>query len=317
MNKLKRAVIKEELVELTGNYKSALILNQFIYWIERMKDTDKYIQEEKERSLKSGIKCDLQLSCGWIYKSVKELNEELMLDASIPTLRKYIKELVAKGYINERRNPIHKWDKTLQYRVDLIKVQMDLMKLGYVLEGYPLLAKSTSTGQEEVKDQEEVKENEPKAEDKEEKKKAPADAEDLNNFNNNTSYTDIISDNANYIPKKDEIKQENISNDTKNEAIELINKSCVAIKKTDLNIAKEEFTDIEKLKKALTLCENKEQNGIKALRLAYRNLDRQTLGEDNKQAYNGNKKGFNAYEGSYVNDNDLDDRIKAYMNSKF
>lgn len=317
MNKLKRAVIKEELVELTGNYKSALILNQFIYWIERMKDTDKYIQEEKERSLKSGIKCDLQLSCGWIYKSVKELNEELMLDASIPTLRKYIKELVAKGYINERRNPVHKWDKTLQYRVDLIKVQMDLMKLGYVLEGYPLLAKITSTGQEEVKDQEEVKENEPKAEGKEKKKKSPANAEDLNNFNNNISYTDIISDNLNYIPKKDEIKQENISNDTKNEAIELINKSCVAIKKTDLNIAKEEFTDIEKLKKALDVCEGKEQNGIKALRLAYRNLDRQTIGEDNKQAYNGNKKGFNAYEGSYVNDNDLDDRIKAYMNSKF
>ena len=43
MKKLKRAVIKEELVELTGDFRPALILNQFIYWIERMYDADKYI----------------------------------------------------------------------------------------------------------------------------------------------------------------------------------------------------------------------------------------------------------------------------------
>ena len=52
MKKLKRAVIKEELVELTGDFRPALILNQFIYGIERMYDTDKYILEEKERALK-------------------------------------------------------------------------------------------------------------------------------------------------------------------------------------------------------------------------------------------------------------------------
>ena len=31
MTKLKRVVIKQELVELTGDYRAALILNQFIY----------------------------------------------------------------------------------------------------------------------------------------------------------------------------------------------------------------------------------------------------------------------------------------------
>ena len=45
MTKLKRVVIKQELVELTGDYRAALILNQFIYWTERMRDTDKYIRE--------------------------------------------------------------------------------------------------------------------------------------------------------------------------------------------------------------------------------------------------------------------------------
>ena len=47
MKPLKRVVIKEELVELTGDFRPALILNQFIYWIEKMYDTDKYILEEK------------------------------------------------------------------------------------------------------------------------------------------------------------------------------------------------------------------------------------------------------------------------------
>ena len=39
--KLKRVVIKEELFALTGDFKEAIILNQFIYWSERIRDFDK------------------------------------------------------------------------------------------------------------------------------------------------------------------------------------------------------------------------------------------------------------------------------------
>lgn len=49
-NKLKRVVIKEELVALTGDAISALVLNQFIYWSERRHDFDKFIKEERERN---------------------------------------------------------------------------------------------------------------------------------------------------------------------------------------------------------------------------------------------------------------------------
>ena len=55
MKKLKRAVIKEELVELTGDFRPALILNQFIYWIERMYDTDKYILEEFAKDVETDL----------------------------------------------------------------------------------------------------------------------------------------------------------------------------------------------------------------------------------------------------------------------
>lgn len=45
MRKLKRAVIKEELVELTGDFKEAVVLNQLIFWSERVKDSDQFIHE--------------------------------------------------------------------------------------------------------------------------------------------------------------------------------------------------------------------------------------------------------------------------------
>jgi hypothetical protein len=139
MKPLKRVVIKEELVALTGDFRPAIILNQFIYWIERMKDTDRYILEEKERALKEQLEVSMDESNGWIYKTAEELNEELMVGMSKATIGKYINQLVEAGYLSKRNNPKYKWDKTLQYRVDLVKVQKDLAKLGYALEGYKLL----------------------------------------------------------------------------------------------------------------------------------------------------------------------------------
>lgn len=139
MTKLKRVVIKQELVELTGDYRAALILNQFIYWTERMRDTDKYIREEKEGAIKEDISVDISESNGWIYKSAEELNDELMVGMSKPTIRKYIKQLIEQGYIHERQNPKYKWDKKTQYRLNLYNIQLDLAKLGYALEGYSLL----------------------------------------------------------------------------------------------------------------------------------------------------------------------------------
>ena len=139
MKKLKRVVIKEELVELTGDYRPAIILNQMLYWTERMFDTDNYIREEKTRALNNDTEINIMESKGWIYKTAEDLNDELMVGMSTPTIRKYIKQLVEKGYLIQRKNPKYKWDKTLQYRVDLYKIQLDLGKLGYALEGYRLL----------------------------------------------------------------------------------------------------------------------------------------------------------------------------------
>jgi hypothetical protein len=137
MEKLKRVIIKEELVILTGNFKSAILLNQMIYWSERVNDFDKFIEEEAERTIKDGKTLEIEPSNGWIYKTSEELSEETMIGLSASNMRKYLKELISNGWLDERTNPVHKWDRTMQYRVNIVKIQKDLLELGYNLEGYP------------------------------------------------------------------------------------------------------------------------------------------------------------------------------------
>ncbi len=151
MQKLKRVVIKEELLALTGDFRLAIVLNQLMYWSERVNDFDKFIKEEKERlkitnDQESGKIIEYQN--GWIWKKAEELVSECMLltlnnkgeskNVSDVTMRSYIKTLVENGWVFERNNPNpkYKFDKTKQYRVNLKKINDDLKKLGYTLQGY-------------------------------------------------------------------------------------------------------------------------------------------------------------------------------------
>ena len=218
MEKLKRVVIKEELVELTGDYRPAIILNQMLYWTERMFDTDNYIREEKTRALNNDTEINIMESKGWIYKTAEDLNEELMVGMSTPTIRKYIKQLVEKGYLVQRKNPKYKWDKTMQYRVDLYKIQLDLGKLGYALEGYRLLPNIQI-----VEEVEEIEESENIEVDKN-KKDLPVGA-DKPNENQNIKVNNSIPQNK----EKDSSKSEknhfgnNYQNNTNNLDEENIN----------------------------------------------------------------------------------------------
>ena len=136
--RLKRAVIKEELVALTGDFVEAIILNQMIYWTERVRDLDKFLEEERRRCSMDGGTCGVPNQNGWIYKTAADLNDETMLGKSNQTIGRVMDSLVKKGYLEERNNPDHKWDRTKQFRVDFIKIQKDLNSLNYSLEGYPL-----------------------------------------------------------------------------------------------------------------------------------------------------------------------------------
>lgn len=138
MQKLKRVVIKEELVALTGSIEGAIILNQMLYWSERVRDFDQFIQEENTRAEKEGIPTS-ELISGWIYKSADELNIETMKFKSARSIGRTLDMLVEKGYLSRRNNPKYNWDRTYQYRVNLTAIQSGLNELGFALEGYKAL----------------------------------------------------------------------------------------------------------------------------------------------------------------------------------
>jgi anti-sigma28 factor (negative regulator of flagellin synthesis) len=137
MENLKRVVIKEELVKLTGDFKKAVVLNQMIYWSQRVRDFDKFIIEEKNRAEMYGTEAsNKELTNGWVYKKAEELIEETMLGISNNTMGRILESLVSQGWIDRRRNPRMALDKTYQYRINLLNLQKDLLAIGYHLEGY-------------------------------------------------------------------------------------------------------------------------------------------------------------------------------------
>ena len=137
IEKIKKAVIREDLLSITENYKEAIILNQFIYWSERVNDADKFIEAENKIARENGEQ-EREPIYGWIYKTAEELSDEIMLGLSASQTRKYIAKLVDYGYIQKRNNPKYKWDRTLQYKVSLVNIARALKRKGYSLCDYKI-----------------------------------------------------------------------------------------------------------------------------------------------------------------------------------
>ncbi len=137
VNKIKKAVLREDLLAITEDFRKAIILKQFIYWSERVSDADKFIEKENEIAKNNGEE-ERELFYGWIYKTADELAEEIMLGLSASQVRRYVRDLVDMGFISKRNNPKYKWDRTLQYRVNLVNIAKALKEKGYPLSEYKI-----------------------------------------------------------------------------------------------------------------------------------------------------------------------------------
>ena len=88
-DKKRIAVVRNELVDLTGDHISAMILNQLLYWTQRVKDTD--LMREEDLYFKADH--NTHFRHGWIYKTAEELNEEIMIKSHKATVLRYLKSL--------------------------------------------------------------------------------------------------------------------------------------------------------------------------------------------------------------------------------
>jgi hypothetical protein len=129
----KISLIRTEFVELTNDPLIAAVLNQLVYWSQRVSDFDHFWEEEVSSS-HTDISSPQH---GWFYKSANELLEETMVRISPITMRRYLSFLMKQGWVQTRVNPRYKWDRTIQYRVNLRKLYTDLQALGFGLPGFP------------------------------------------------------------------------------------------------------------------------------------------------------------------------------------
>ena len=137
------AVARKEFVVLTGDFFSAVILDQLLYWTLQARDFELFEAKEKRASLEAYSFC-----ChGWLSKSAQEFLEETMLGVTVPTFRRYLNGLVKQGWVRTRRNVQNKVTRTIQYRVNLNKVRCDLQEHGYSFPGLEIYGRLPSLRQ--------------------------------------------------------------------------------------------------------------------------------------------------------------------------
>lgn len=135
-----------------------------------------------------------------------------------------------------------------------------------------------------------------------EKEKAPTcEVEDVNK--NSTCTNSICNNNTN-----------NTSNEEKNKDVKTVNEVIEILENNEIkNVNKKEackiFTDIDKLIESIDKCGTIKQ--YKYLIEVY------NTPFGNTAEYKSNKKGFNSYEGSWVNDVDLDEKIEISQKNKY
>ena len=119
----KRGIITEELLSITEDFRAAIILRQFLYWLPRMAYVDEYVEEVVGDS-------DAK-SNGWVYKSAQEMADETMCGSRMTVARR-IESLVEAGYL-DKRGSNREMDTTNEYRVNPLAIERDLREQGYTL----------------------------------------------------------------------------------------------------------------------------------------------------------------------------------------
>lgn len=136
--KLKRVIIREEYVALTGDYKKAVILHELEYRQSKTYDLDGYLEEEGLRMAQQGSTANILPARGWFRRPAEQLSKDTLLNLSASNILTHIQFLIQRGWLQERKNPDELRDRTKQYRLDLCQLKTDLEMIGYQLEGWSL-----------------------------------------------------------------------------------------------------------------------------------------------------------------------------------
>jgi hypothetical protein len=108
-----------------------------LYWTKTLDTVNNWIFEENKRLAESDLP-QHEYNYGWIYKSAREMREDLMCAFSEDAIQRAFSTLVTKGVFMTRSNPRVRYDRTLQYRIDLVFLRRLLKDRGYEMTDFQL-----------------------------------------------------------------------------------------------------------------------------------------------------------------------------------
>jgi len=134
---MKKAVLREDMMALTQDVTQALVLGQMLYWTKTLDKVNDWLFEENKRLAEVELP-QHEYNYGWIYKSAREMREDLMNSFSEDAIQRAFSALVTKGVLMKRNNPIVRYDRKLQYRVDIVFLRRLLKDRGYEMTDFQL-----------------------------------------------------------------------------------------------------------------------------------------------------------------------------------
>jgi hypothetical protein len=135
--RMKKAVLREDMMALTQEVTQAMVLGQMLYWTKTLDKVNDWLFEENKRLAEVELP-QHEYNYGWIYKSAREMREDLMNAFSEDAIQRAFSALVTKGVLMKRHNPIVRYDRKLQYRIDIVFLRRLLKDRGYEMTDFQL-----------------------------------------------------------------------------------------------------------------------------------------------------------------------------------
>jgi hypothetical protein len=132
---MKKAVLREDLMKITDDVVQAMVLGQMLFWTKTLDKVNDWLFEENKRLAEYDFP-QHEYNYGWIYKSAKQMREDLMNAFSEDSIQRAFASLTKCGVLLKRNNPICGYDRKLQYRIDLILLRRKLKEIGWEMTDF-------------------------------------------------------------------------------------------------------------------------------------------------------------------------------------
>ncbi len=118
-------LLKEDFLNLHDqDLSAAIVLAIFEHWTNVLINSSEQTQQHNARRRKKGLEeFETEL---WIYKSHDDLISDSLGLLKRHQIKAGLKKNIEKGFLKKRNNPRYSWDRTLQYKVNIQKVNLAL-----------------------------------------------------------------------------------------------------------------------------------------------------------------------------------------------